>query len=74
MNPTMMKQKKRLAIMYSGQPRNMEACIKNHSYAIHKANPHWDIDIFVHFLYDEDAFRKENIPEWDEKKRRMAKR
>ena len=43
--------KKRLALLYSGQPRALELCTYNHRKMIIEANPEWDVDIFVHFLF-----------------------
>ncbi|MBC6497133.1 MAG: hypothetical protein GDA54_02270 [Alphaproteobacteria bacterium GM7ARS4] len=47
--------KKRLAILYSGQPRDLRACAQNHIECLHKPNPQWHKDVFAHIWYDPDS-------------------
>ena len=54
-NPRM--ETKRLALVYSGQPRNLKECWKTHFSTLGLGNPDWDMDIFAHFWYDESWTR-----------------
>ncbi|MBC6496962.1 MAG: hypothetical protein GDA54_01370 [Alphaproteobacteria bacterium GM7ARS4] len=45
--------KKRCALLYSGQPRDLKACYPNHKKMVIDANPQWDMDIFAHIWHDE---------------------
>ena len=66
--------KKRLALLYSGQPRALELCTYNHRKMIIEANPDWDVDIFVHFLFTKEHMntgyqkRKDN---WSRKEKAL---
>jgi hypothetical protein len=45
--------KKRIAILYSGQPRHVKECWRNHNLTFFNANPDAEIDVFAHIWYDE---------------------
>ena len=45
---------KRLALIYSGQPRHLKECYQNHISNFHKINPEWEIDTFAHIWYREN--------------------
>lgn len=44
-------QRKRVALVYSGQPRHLKECHPNHKATFYEANPNWDIDVFGHIWY-----------------------
>ena len=42
---------KKLALIYSGQPRHLRECYENHHSNFYQ--PGWDVDVFAHIWYDE---------------------
>ena len=42
---------KKLALIYSGQPRHLRECYENHRSNFYQ--PGWDVDVFAHIWYDE---------------------
>ena len=42
---------KKLALIYSGQPRHLRECYENHHSNFYQ--PDWDVDVFAHVWYDE---------------------
>ena len=55
---------KRLALVYSGQPRNLKECWENHHATLIEANPDWRADIFAHLWFDESWERE---TDWNRK-------
>ena len=45
-----MIQTKRLALIYSGQPRHLRECHENHIKNFYQEG--WDVDVFAHVWYD----------------------
>ena len=62
---------KRLALLYSGQPRHLKECHQNHFLNFHEANTEWQIDIFAHIWHEENmsgsnfSGKHKNRGQWD---------
>ena len=63
---------KRLALLYSGQPRHLKECRQNHFLNFHEANPEWQIDIFAHIWHEKNksgsyfSDKYKNRGQWDD--------
>jgi hypothetical protein len=44
---------KKVALIYSGQPRHLRECYANHKKNFYESNPDWEVDVFAHIWYDE---------------------
>jgi hypothetical protein len=49
---------KKIALVYSGQPRDIKNCFRNHVENLIKPNSDCEIDIFTHFWYDDSSCGK----------------
>ena len=43
---------KKVALIYSGQPRHLRECFNNHKKNFYDSNPDWEVDVFAHIWYD----------------------
>ena len=43
---------KKVALIYSGQPRHLRECHRNHRENFWDRNPDWEVDVFAHVWYD----------------------
>jgi hypothetical protein len=47
---------KKIALLYSGQPRDIKECYKNHLQVIWEDNKEHKIDVFAHIWYDKESY------------------
>lgn len=51
--------KKRVALVYSGQPRYLKECHASHKSAFYEQNPDWEIDTFGHIWHEDTQETRE---------------